>query len=435
MAIGFWFFCLAMSVCSAEDPPAGPLGDVTPRELLRMPKSPWGDVRVLQVDKGRSWVSPFWGYSTPKIVLEGPRAYTVGLWGEDPDSAEGCVYVLESGAWTRGARLEGIYQPPTVSVLPDGRLLVVHTRKEKPVRILRSRKAGQVLAIEDFEELPAPPDMKTAYYIGIAAKDQTLYLAYLTSPDYSMFVSRLDLSSNAWSPSILLSQGQVTQKPKTSWTYPILVPNREGLHVVASNSPDGGEGNTYDQVWHVELDKAAEKILAQEKVADTPMGRVSYAMDAACDDAGGLHILFLWNQRVYGDPAPEGSPEEGLYHAWKTSRSDPWQMERLGPLGYGSFWISPQGTVFGLFIQADGLKGLAWKGPGKGWQEVPELCAASSLPVRPGFMDVISRSSGSLPSAGPIVVGDGLLPSQDDKTSERILWSLQASSSPRKGSP
>ena len=51
--------------------------------------------RVTEIARGHSWVSPYWGYNTPKIVFDGKTYYTVGLWGMKPESAEGAP--LDSG--------------------------------------------------------------------------------------------------------------------------------------------------------------------------------------------------------------------------------------------------------------------------------------------------------------------------------------------------
>lgn len=261
--------------------------------------------RVVEIARGHSWVSPYWGYSSPKIVSDGTAWYTAGLWGADPDSSYGVLYKCDGAAWHEGAHLSNIYQPVTLALDTQGRLLAAYTEQLQPVRIYRSQARGN---IHDLERLPSPPDMKNAYYIGIAIREDVLYLAYLVTPEYSMFLATLNLASLEWTPSRLVCPGQIERKPKTAWTYPILYPAEDGLHLVASNAPDGGEGNTYNQVWYLFYPHGAHEPSIRELVAETPMGHQSYALDFAIDADGTRHTLFLWNQRKYGDPLPPDSP-------------------------------------------------------------------------------------------------------------------------------
>ena len=324
------------------------------------------------------------------------------------------------GAWRRGASLPGIYQPATLLLDQQGRLIVVHTRQLKPVRFLRGKRSGD---INSFDELPPPSDMTNAYYIGAAIRGDTLFLVYLTDPDYSVHLAHLDLTTPSWTPSILVERGQTESKPKTAWTYPILYPTDAGLHVVASNCPDGGDGNTYNEVWHVFYPHGSPGESTRELVADCPMGHLAYALDMAVDEAGCVHVLYLWNRRVYGDPLPSGSLENGTYHSWRDPDSGAWTRNRFSDFAYAGLFESGDGLVACKAAQG-GIAQARWDAATNTWSDAGMLCNADTVPAGPGFMDVLSRASGSETGGGVAVVADGLMPEGDEGSRERIVWSV-----------
>jgi hypothetical protein len=376
-----------------------------------------GPGRVVEIARGHSWVSPYWGYSSPKIVCDGKAYYTAGLWGAKPDQAEGVLYRYDGVAWRAGARFPNIYQPITLALDREGRLIAAYTEQLKPVNLWRSKSPGGVDALD---RLPSPADMKNAYYIGIAIRDELLYLAYISTPEYSMFLATLNLTTQEWSPSRLVCRAQVEHKPKTAWTYPILYPAKEGLHFVASNSPDGGEGNSYDRVWYLFYPAGVQEPSIREVVAETPMGHISYATDFATDASGVCHVVYMWNQRSYGDPLPPDSPPAGIYHAWRDPEAGIWRRDLLMPAGNAGFYESDQG----LMAATTSNRVFLWTGAQEGWKDRDALCDAARMPDPPGFFDVISRASGSDTRGGIAVVTDSLMPAEQDKPQERVLWSI-----------
>ncbi|MBI4559357.1 MAG: hypothetical protein HY706_17360 [Candidatus Hydrogenedentes bacterium] len=378
-----------------------------------------GGYQVTEIARGHSWVSPYWGYSTPKLVYDGKAYYTAVLWGDSPDSSEGVLYKFENGAWRAGARLPGIYQPATLLLDPKGRVLVAYTRSEKPAAFLRSKIPG---SIDDLESVAAPADMPNAYYLGWALRERTVSLAYLTAPAYTMYLTTLDLATLTWTPSARIREGQVETKPKTAWTYPILVPSADGLHLVASNCPDGGEGNTYNEVWHQFYPAGAMKPAREEKVADAPVGHNAYAMDMLLDNAGWAHIVFMWNVRKYGEPLPEGSPPPGTYHAWRDPKTGTWERRYLSSLCIAGL-VEDGGHVLAVTQQNGAVFPLEWQRETKVWKTLPPLCSAQQIPAGPSFMDVISPASGSA-VPGLALVSDGMLPEVSGKRAERVVWAI-----------
>lgn len=371
---------------------------------------------VGEIARGNSWVSPYWGYSTPKVACDGTAWYTAGLWGVSPETAEGTLYKCDRGGeWRSGACFSNIYQPITLALDSQGRLIAVHTVLAAPVCLYRSKLPGN---IDDMERLPPPADMTTAYYIGIAIRGDWFYLAYLDGPENSMYLSVLRLSTLEWLPRRLVCEGQIREKPKTAWTYPILFPVEDGLHLVASNSPDGGEGNTYNQVWHVFFPVESQEPPQREMVADSPMGSMAYAMDFTVDKDGGCHILFLWQQHVYGPPVPQDSPQPGIYHAWRAPGSD-WQRAFLAPSGYAGLCETGQG----IFAAVTSNILFRWEGSPSGWKSVGALWDTGNAPQAPGFLDVLTKASGSDMHPGIALVMDSLEQTRPDGTQERVLWS------------
>jgi hypothetical protein len=376
--------------------------------------------KVVEIARGHSWVSPYWGYNTPKVVCDGTCYYTAGLWGATPNEAEGVVYKYESGAWRKGAALTGIYQPATLLLDREKRLIVAYTRKDKPARFLRSQTPGNV---DVFEELPAPPDMVNAYYIGIAIRDKVVHLAYLVDPANAMYLTRLDLESLTWSASAVIQEGQVERKPKTAWTYPILLPSNTGLHFVASNCPDGSEGNTYNQVWYLFYPRDSKQPTVREQIAECQIGHTAYAMDMITDAAERVHVIYMWNHHVYGEPLPVGAPEEGTYHAVRDPQMGEWARTRVGNLCISGLYRDNEGVL--VVMQTGGaLAPARWRAVEQRWREGPPLCHVTEMPAAPGFMDILSTASGSDMGPGLAVVCDGVLAGTNGQRDQRVLWSL-----------
>lgn len=358
---------------------------------------------VHEIARGHSWVSPYWGYSAPKIVFDGTAYYTCGLWGDSPEKAEAVVYKFEKGAWRAGAHFPGLYQPAMLLLDAQGRLLVVYNRQNAPMVLLRGTTSGNVDA---FEPLPSPPDHDTGYYLGAGIWGDRLHFAWLVTPSYTMYRAALDLSTGTWSTPAVVQEGQAETKPKTAWTYPLLWPDDKGLHLVASNAPDGGEGNTYNEVWYLYFPNDTAEPAVRERVAQCPVGHFAFAMDLRVD-AEGPQILLMYNVRKYGDPLPEDTQPEGTYRA-RRDRDGKWILTRVGANSIAGF-----GDTNAVVLQEAGAV-VARSAEGAS----QTLGAADKMPVWPSFMDVLSPASGSRPAPGPAVVMDGIL----DNT--RVLWSV-----------
>lgn len=373
-----------------------------------------------EIARGTSWVSPYWGYSAPKLVFDGTRYYTPLLWGMSPNEARWAIAAHADGSWKVSTEHAGVYQPPVLLLDAEKRLIVIHNLEEKPPVILRAKSAGDA---EQFDVIAPPADVANSYYIGAAIRGNRVYLACVTIPSYSMLLTSLDLATGAWTPARVIAEGQIETKPKTAWTYPILVPVDGGVHVVASNCPDGGDGNTYNQLWHCFVPDDAAGEISKSMILEGKIGCMTYATDFVFDAAGGMHIVYMANMRKYGDVPPEGDGKPGLYHAYREANGTTWATAKVAPLCIGGFYRN--GDALSLIAQEEAtLFRYQWNATTKSWDSREQLLAKEAILAGPSFMDVVREESGSAPSPGIALVTDGLLAPVADAPAVRIVWSL-----------
>lgn len=377
------------------------------------------DLRVTEIDRGHSWVSPYWGYSAPKVVFDGTAYYTAGLWGDTPETSEGAVYRFDEQTWVKGARLPGVYQPALLLLDSAKRLIALYNGQNKPIVVLRAARPG---TIDAFDTLPSPAT-PNGYYLGAAIRDDVLYLAYASLPGYSMYLTRLDLATRQWSTPVPIAEGQVSTLPKTAWTYPILFPDARGLHLCASNCPDGGEGNTYNIVWYLFFPNGSDTPSVREQVAESPVGYNAFATDMTVEADGTVHIVHMWNGRRYGAPLPPGAPAEGMYHQRRDPASGKWTAAYLTPICIAGFWNS--GTSIEVITQDAGvLTRRAWDPAHAAWSAPTPLLDPKQAPAPSTFMDVLAPSSGSALTSSPALVTDGPAPGKPGSAPQRILWAV-----------
>lgn len=397
-------------------------------------QEPESRYRVTPIAEGEGWVSSYWGYTAPKLAYDGETYYTAALWGGSPEQAYGTLYAYRDGEWEAGQELPDMYQPPALLLDSSGRLVVLYARQGKPPVLLRARKRG---AAEGLEALEPHPAIRNAYYIGAAIRQNTLYMAYLTSPSYNFYLTQLDLDTMQWSEPLLVQEGYVRAKPKTAWTYPVLLATAEGLHLVTSNCPDGGDGNTYDRVWYLFFPEGSNQYTLRQEVAACPMGHIAYAMDMIAGPAGGVHIVLMWNVHKYGAPLPETQSPAGTYHAWRDNETEEWNLDLIAPPCVASLYGEGVGVdsgrvprdemrLFAITQQQSAITSLQWNpegAEGERWRELPPLYPREEIAAAPVFMDVIHPGSGSV-MGDLALVSDGLLPGAEGEPSQRTIWAV-----------
>lgn len=380
------------------------------------------DVFVLtEIGRGQSWVSPIWGYTSPKLVFDGSRYYAAGLWGSSPSSSEGVVYSFDGASWQKGRRLSEIYQPASLLLDDKSRLVVAYARRGKPPVFLRAQSKGDA---NRFDEIPPPPEMINAYYLGAAIRGHVLHLAYVTHPDLTMRLAQVDLETQEWTPPIVVRDGQMTGEPRVFWTYPILFADGRGVHLVASNCPDGDEGNTFNRVWYSFYPHGASAPTREEVVAECQVGHNAFAMDMLVDEIGAVQVVIMWNQHVYGPPLPQGTPAAGTYRARRDPVTGVWQRDRVTPATTAGLY-SEDKRLFVLANQNGTVVPHEWRGgTEQAWEEFPPLSPRGKVPAGPILLDVLNPASGSDLKAGPAVLADGLLPVRNGQPQERVLWAI-----------
>ena len=195
------------------------------------------DYQLSKIDEGVAWVSSYWGYNTPKLVYDGDTFYTVGLWGEQQSTSTGVIYKLEDGSWRRGYSWDDLdYQPGTILLDSEGRLVLIYPRISAGPVVLRSVAPGD---IDHFESIPVPAAIGKAGYLGAGIFDDRIVLGYIGDPNtYSFVVAVLDLATQQWSGPQVLAEAQRQEEPWTTWLYPIIQPDADGFHLVVSNNAD-----------------------------------------------------------------------------------------------------------------------------------------------------------------------------------------------------
>jgi len=206
--------------------------------------------QLAKIDQQLTRVTPYFGFQAPKIVFDGDAYYSIGHWGDRPypEPARGCVYKSENGGWTKGYEWDDMdYQTGFLLLDSKARLIVVYPKYNAPPVILRARAKGD---IEHFEPLPPCPGVVRAGYIGGGIYDDKFVFAFIGGEKvYSFYLAMLNLETNKWSGPVLLAESQRDVEPWTTWLYPIIQPDAQGVHLCVSNNPD--KWARYDRVLYM----------------------------------------------------------------------------------------------------------------------------------------------------------------------------------------
>ena len=206
------------------------------------------DYTLSRIDQGVAWVSPYWGYNTPKLVGDGDVFDTVALWGSEPATSRGALYKYQDGAWRQGSVWEGLnYQPGTLLLDHQQRLVLIYPRQNDTPVVLRSRARGDS---ENFDPIPVPPAIGKAGYLGAGIYGDRIVLGYIGDPaTYSFNLAMLDLETGEWSGPHLIAPAQRQTEPWTTWVYPVVQPDAHGVHLAVSNNAD--LSSYYDRILYM----------------------------------------------------------------------------------------------------------------------------------------------------------------------------------------
>jgi hypothetical protein len=202
------------------------------------------------------WVTPYWGYHAPHMVYDGASYYAFGFFGKSEATTRGTIFKSDTAGtrWTRGFSWESNYQPPVILLDSRKRLIVISPQAGRPTKIFRSKARGD---INRFDEISVPASIPRAGYVGAGIYKDRLVLCYngSTAEDrvratYDFSMAWLDLKTMKWSAPIVLAPAQRGTEPYTTWLYPVVQPDSDGIHVVVNNNP---RGSVYDRAWYLDV--------------------------------------------------------------------------------------------------------------------------------------------------------------------------------------
>ena len=356
---------------------------------------------LTKIDSGTAWVSPYWGSNAPKLVFDGEAFYTLGLWGDKQATARGVIYKYEAGQWVKGYQWADLnYQPGMLLLDSQKRLILIYPRMQAKPVILRSAARGD---IENFEPLPVPDKIALAGYVGAGIYGDRLVIGYIGEPGvYSFNLAVLDLKTLQWSGPYLLAWEQRNTEPLTTWLYPIIQPDKEGVSLVVTNHSGGvGPRYTYSPVLYVYIRYSnLEQPPAPQIIAEMVpwKGRTVFAssMFAAAD--GTIYVTALY------DP---GQKDRAVRICRKDPNTGAWDYRDL-PGVYGGAAISENpdepGVLWMILRDADSVLLFHSRDRGGSWQPVPVHGLPPSPLSGPWFLHGISPASGSAMPGLPCAV-------------------------------
>ena len=312
--------------------------------------------------EGTTWTRPTWAPTTPKLLYDGKKLYAVNLVGSGPGRDVARLYWRDSDGWHEGANITPVYQPATILLDSGGHINLFCTESGLRGCHWRSIKPGDVTA---FEQVPLAEPEKFAFgYLGIGSCEDMLVLVGLDT-QYAMWIALKPSSSEPWDAPRPLAPSRLGEIPRISPVYPVVMPERERVHVVYSNCPDGGEGNTYNRVQYALLDIRQDRVVRRDVIADGPLGEVTYEQDALLSPDGTLYVLYTAGVYKYSERRNDIEGRKGLYCA-VLRPGQHWFIRRLSDNpSWGQLCAGPGGDVH-VFSES---RHFVSRNRGKSWEE------------------------------------------------------------------
>lgn len=351
---------------------------------------PAGPARVETISRsGTTWTASTWGYTSPKLLWDGARAYAVNLVGSGPGSDVARVYWRDDSGWHAGADIEPVYQPALLVLDSTGAIHFFCTDRGQRGYHWRSVRPHDVT---EFSPVPLPDATKFAYgYLGAGREGDTLALAGLDRK-YSMWVA-VKHGEAPWSRPGLLARSDSVRPPVKAPLYPVVLPHGDQVDVIYSFCPDGSVQNTYNRVEHAQYDAASRKVIRHEVIAEGPVGEVTYATDALRAADGTLYALYMSGVYRYGEKREDREQREGLYCAALRSEGG-WSSARVTrSTGTAQLWQDPSGALHVFESTSAGARRYDSADGGRTWTAAQPEAAWD----HPGaFLYVVKPNSGSL---------------------------------------
>ena len=347
-----------------------------------------------KIDQGRAWVSSYWGYNAPKLVYDGETFYTLALWGDTQATATGAIYGYRDGRWQRGYTWEGLnYQPGMLLLDSQQRLVLIYPQISGGPVILRGRERGNM---EDFDPIVVPGAINKAGYLGAGIYDDKIVLGYIGDPEtYSFKLAVLDLNAMTWDGPHLLAAAQRQEEPWTTWLYPIILPDENGVHLTVSNQPDPTA--LYNTILYMYLPYGGLAAPNPEVVAHANpwSGNMAFAEAMWRADDGSVYVT--------GQYKPEGG-ENRLHLYRRDPQTGSWKDEPISSAQIAAVFQDSSGSLWLTSTYWDALRLYTPKSGRTNWTAV-ELAGFESYGlVSSFFLHGIHPGSGSVMPPGPAAV-------------------------------
>ena len=372
---------------------------------------PMIQVDLSRIDSGTAWASAYWGYNAPKLVFDGEHFYTVGFWGADQANTQGVLY-RSTGV---GEAVDGWerffdwgwhdYQPGTVLLDTQQRLLLVHARSGRGPRILHQQRRGDA---SSFVDVDLPANLTRAGYIGAAMDGDRLLLGFIGYPStYSFAVAWVDLDSGEWAGPFGLAPAQRATEPYTTWLYPLIAPAGDGFHLIVSNNAD--LSSYYSSILSLYVPYADPTGASAEVVAKVDPWTKNLAFaEALWHGADGA--LFVTAQYQ-----PEGGSNRLVVYRLDPKKG-PWQAVEIGGPQVAAVWEAPERPGHLWMVSTAGSSLSLYRGvdAGSGWEPV-DLPSFDRYGLQSTFfLHGITPNSGSLlPTVPCAVFSSGAHPQLD----------------------
>ncbi len=366
------------------------LTSLAPTVAQRGPTASPGGARVETLsDEGTVWTAATWGYTSPKLLWDGQRAYAVNLVGEGPGKDVARVMWRDTNGWHAGADLEPVYQPATLLLDEAGHIHVFCTDRGQHGHHWISTQPGDVTR---FEKQELPFSRKFAYgYLGVGRQGSTLALAGLDR-SYHMWVMVKPGRAEPWKKPVLVERAESRTPPVKAPLYPVVIPHGDEVDVVYSYCPDGSVHNTYNRVDLFRCNWRTGRVLRHERVAEGPIGEVTYGLDALLGRDGTLYSLYMTGAYRYGDQRPDRAERQGLYCA-VLRPGGVWERRRVSrTTGTGQLWEGPDGRIHAFESTSTHTRHFHSPDQGRTWEEQAPAWDAPGF-----FLYVLKGNSGSPP--------------------------------------
>ena len=297
------------------------------------------------IDTALAWASPGWGYNAPKIVRSAAgEMWAVNFFGKYGGHERARILKRSAnGRWIKGAEFDSLYQPSMIFLDHEGRLNYVQNSQTQSIRHYRSSDNEN---LHNFSLVATGNGLLDGrgWYVGVAARGQTMFMAYVTLT-YDLYFTWKEITSPAWHAAVLIEPGLVdTARGNHAWLYPRFMFFGDQGYITVSSTVDGSKYNTYDKVCLAAFPLASPEKIEKEVVYEGAVGYYSYCYDVVITNDSLLICGFNAGRYRYG-PRRDDILPAGLYVAARKIGRTSWSVHRVdeGDGAVALFWRPDDG--------------------------------------------------------------------------------------------